>query len=152
MGAVKAEVQAKVGAVEAKVDALAELLQSLVERLPPPSNRRVNAKGKAEASDAKQHHVSVPSDNSYACFVIPKSSPKTGASWQDSDLKKFGIPMYKKKGSKREYKVRREYFFRRGNTSGSFEAAAIEFSKKMIAWLENPKRVKSKVPTWVPTR
>ena len=47
-------VKDEVGAVKAEVKAMAELLQSLVERLPPPSNRRTNAKGKAEAADAKQ--------------------------------------------------------------------------------------------------
>ena len=54
--------------------------------------------------------------------------------------------MYKKKG-KRVWNVKRKYFFRRGNTSGSFEAAAIKFAKKMLKWLDDPKRVKSKVPT-----
>ena len=34
-----------------------------------------------------------------------------------------------------------------GELSLKTEAAAIKFAKEMLKWLENPKRVKSKVPT-----
>ena len=88
---------------------------------------------------AKEHSVSVTSDNSYALFSIPMSSRKTGASWKDADLKKFGVPKGRKWG-KRPANVKRNYKFAK-------EAAAIKFAKEMLKWLENPKRIKSKVPT-----
>ena len=52
---------------------------------------------------------------------------------------KLGVPKGKKRGRK-PANVKRKYMF-------ASEAAAIKFAKEMLKWLENPKRVKSKVPT-----
>jgi hypothetical protein len=54
---------------------------------------------------------------------------------------KLGVPKGKKRYKKsRPANVKREYMF-------ASEAAAIKFAKKMLKWLDDPKRVKSKVPT-----
>ena len=58
---------------------------------------------------------------------------------KDDDLLKLGVPKGKKRG-KRPQNVKRVYAFKE-------EAAAIDFAKEMLKWLDDPKRVKSKVPT-----
>ena len=52
---------------------------------------------------------------------------------------KLGVPKGKKR-DKRPTNVKRKYKF-------ASEAAAIKFAKEMLKWLDDPKRVKSKVPT-----
>ena len=53
---------------------------------------------------------------------------------------KLGVPKGKKRDKSRPAIVKRLYRFKT-------EAAAIKFAKEMLKWLDNPKRVKSKVPT-----
>ena len=53
---------------------------------------------------------------------------------------KLGVPLGKKRYKSTPAKVKRTYSFKK-------EAAAIEFAKEMLKWLDDPKRVKSKVPT-----
>ena len=52
---------------------------------------------------------------------------------------KLGVPKVKKRGRK-PANAKRKYRFKT-------EAAAIKFAKEMLKWLDDPKRVKSKVPT-----
>ena len=91
------------------------------------------------SAQAKAHFVSGTEESEAFQFQIPKSCPKTGATWKDADLLKLGVPKGKKKG-KRPANVKRKWKF-------ASEAAAIEFAKKMLKWLRDPKRVKSKIPT-----
>ena len=91
------------------------------------------------SAEARAYHVSVASAGAFA-FTIPQRSRKTGASWKDADLLKLGVPKGKKRYKSRPAIVKRLYRFKT-------EAAAIKFAKEMLKWLDNPKRVKSKVPT-----
>jgi len=53
---------------------------------------------------------------------------------------KLGVPKGKKRPKRPPPGVKRKYRF-------TSKAAAIKFAKKMLKWLDDPKRVKSKVPT-----
>ena len=102
---------------------------------------RSKASASKLSAEAKAHFVSAGPRGVGFKFRIPYYSHKTGASWKDADLLKLGVPKGKKRYKKsRPANVKREYMF-------ASEAAAIKFAKEMLKWLDDPKRVKSKVPT-----